>query len=81
MSEIERATVSSRLTLILGAVLLVVAIAVAYYPAVHAGFVWDDDAHLTANPHIVGPLGRAAADWKGAEVKEKTLVAWNGQNC
>jgi tetratricopeptide (TPR) repeat protein len=59
MSEIERAAVSSRLTPILGAVLLVAAIVVAYYPAVHAGFVWDDDAHLTANPHIVGPLGLA----------------------
>jgi tetratricopeptide (TPR) repeat protein len=40
-----------------GAVLLVAAVAAAYAPVWHAGFVWDDDLHLTANPHIVGPLG------------------------
>lgn len=36
---------------------LVAAIALAYRPVWHAGFVWDDDAHLTANPCVVGPLG------------------------
>ena len=30
---------------------------VAFWPALHGGFVWDDDVHLTANPTIVGPLG------------------------
>jgi protein O-mannosyl-transferase len=29
----------------------------AYTPVWHAGFIWDDDAMLTANPSIVGPLG------------------------
>jgi len=29
----------------------------AYWPVLRAGFIWDDDAHLTANPCIVGPLG------------------------
>ncbi|MEJ1972555.1 MAG: hypothetical protein WDM96_08890 [Lacunisphaera sp.] len=29
----------------------------AYYPAMSGGFIWDDDAHLTANPCVVGPLG------------------------
>jgi tetratricopeptide (TPR) repeat protein len=29
----------------------------AYAPALRAGFIWDDDQHLTANPCIVGPLG------------------------
>ena len=29
----------------------------AYAPIWHAGFIWDDDIILTANPCIVGPLG------------------------
>lgn len=29
----------------------------AYLPVWHAGFIWDDDSHLTENPCIVGPLG------------------------
>ena len=29
----------------------------AYWPALHGGFLWDDDVHLTANATIVGPLG------------------------
>ncbi|HUJ42392.1 MAG TPA: tetratricopeptide repeat protein [Opitutaceae bacterium] len=29
----------------------------AYQPVWHAGFMWDDDSHLTNNPCIVGPLG------------------------
>ena len=37
--------------------LLVAAVVVAYQPVWHAGFIWDDDAHLTKNPCIVGPLG------------------------
>jgi len=36
---------------------LVVATILAYQPIWHAGFIWDDDLHLTANPCIVGPLG------------------------
>ncbi len=32
-------------------------VVLAYLPVWQAGFVWDDDAHLTANPCIVGPLG------------------------
>jgi len=37
--------------------LLVVAVFLAYQPVWKAGFIWDDDDHLTANPCIVGPLG------------------------
>lgn len=37
--------------------LLVVVTVAAYWPALSGGFIWDDDAHLTANPCIVGPLG------------------------
>ncbi len=39
------------------AVLLVGAIVVAFFPALRGGFIWDDDAHVTANACIVGPLG------------------------
>jgi tetratricopeptide (TPR) repeat protein len=38
-------------------VLLVVLTMAAYWPALRGGFIWDDDAHLTANPCIVGSLG------------------------
>ncbi len=31
---------------------LIIALVVAYLPVWRAGFVWDDDLHLTANPHV-----------------------------
>jgi tetratricopeptide (TPR) repeat protein len=37
----------SRLPLIGALALLVVAICVVYLPAVHGGFIWDDDGHVT----------------------------------
>ena len=33
------------------------AVLLAYQPVWRAGFIWDDDSHLTNNPCIVGPLG------------------------
>lgn len=39
------------------ALLLVAAIVVAYLNVRHAGFIWDDEQHLTKNPSIVGSLG------------------------
>ena len=36
---------------------LILFVIVAYAPIWHAGFIWDDDIILTANPCIVGPLG------------------------
>ena len=36
---------------------LMIAVIVVYLPVWHAGFVWDDDNHVTQNPCIVGPLG------------------------
>jgi tetratricopeptide (TPR) repeat protein len=39
--------------------LLVLATLAAYQPVWHAGFVWDDDATLTANPLIQAPDGLA----------------------
>src|ERR1700731_2377396 len=37
--------------------LLIGIILVAYARVWHAGFIWDDESHLTQNPCIVGPLG------------------------
>jgi protein O-mannosyl-transferase len=37
--------------------LLVAATVVAYLSVWRAGFIWDDDLHLTKNPCIIGPLG------------------------
>lgn len=36
---------------------LLVAVVLVYLPVLHAGFIWDDDLHVTANPAIIGPLG------------------------
>ena len=37
--------------------ILLLAIVLAYLPVWWAGYIWDDDKMLTANPVIVGPLG------------------------
>ena len=52
---------------LLGLVLL------AYYPALAGGFIWDDDAHLTANPCVVGPLGLKDI-WTSAHARICPLV-------
>lgn len=36
---------------------LVLAVILVYLPVWWAGYIWDDDYHLTANPCIVGPAG------------------------
>jgi tetratricopeptide (TPR) repeat protein len=41
---------------VLGLILLI-AVVVAYQPVWYAEFIWDDDAHVTNNPCIIGPLG------------------------
>jgi len=38
-------------------VILILLVLLTYTPVWHAGFIWDDDIMLTANPCIVGPLG------------------------
>lgn len=38
-------------------VILILAVFFTYSPVWWAGYVWDDDIHLTANPCVVGPLG------------------------
>jgi tetratricopeptide (TPR) repeat protein len=40
-----------------GIVLLVVLTVAVYHPALQAGFIWDDDDHLTANPAMTAPDG------------------------
>jgi len=37
--------------------ILILAVLLTYTPVWHAGFIWDDDAMVTANPCIIGPLG------------------------
>lgn len=41
----------------LKALLLVAAVILAYQPAWHAGFIWDDDAYVTNNPMLTAPDG------------------------
>src|SRR5262249_50770234 len=44
-----------------------------YLPVLQAGFIWDDDKHLTENPCIVGPLGFAGI-WTSAEATYYPMV-------
>ena len=39
------------------ALVLIAFVFVAYSQAFRAGFIWDDESHLTRNPCVVGPLG------------------------
>ncbi len=41
----------------LWALALLIITLVAYQPIWHAGFIWDDDDHLTANPAMTAPHG------------------------
>ncbi len=41
----------------LAAAALIALVVLAYLPVWHAGFIWDDDEHVTENPCVVGPLG------------------------
>src|SRR5881394_1726180 len=44
---------------LIGAILLLLLIFLAYTRVGAAGFIWDDESHLTQNPCIIGPLGLA----------------------
>jgi tetratricopeptide (TPR) repeat protein len=37
--------------------ILILAVILVYSPIWWAGFIWDDDVYITANPVVVGPLG------------------------
>jgi tetratricopeptide (TPR) repeat protein len=39
------------------ALALIIVTIFAYYPAWHAGFIWDDDAYVTENPLLTAPDG------------------------
>ncbi|HVZ63624.1 MAG TPA: tetratricopeptide repeat protein [Lacunisphaera sp.] len=52
---------------------LVGLVLLAYFPALSGGFIWDDDAHLTANPCVVGPLGLKEI-WTSARMRICPLV-------
>ena len=39
------------------ALLLIAFVFIAYAQVFRAGFIWDDESHLTRNPCVVGPLG------------------------
>ena len=61
----------------LAGLLLLAAVVVAYLPVWRAGFIWDDDVHLTANACIIGPLGLAEV-WtsSAAYYFPLTLTSW-----
>jgi hypothetical protein len=64
---------------ILGLILILFVI-LAYAPVWKAGFVWDDETILTANPCIVGPLGlKEIWTTSAADVCPLTLTIF-GQN-
>jgi len=37
--------------------ILVLVVILVYQPVWYAGYIWDDEGHVTANPCIIGPLG------------------------
>src|SRR5438552_18950361 len=54
-------------------VALVAAVTLIYSRLRNAGFIWDDEQHLTQNPVIVGPLGFAEI-WTSARAVYYPLV-------
>lgn len=54
-------------------VVLVVLVVAAYLPVLSAGYIWDDDKHLTENVCIVGPAGFAGI-WTTSEATYYPLV-------
>jgi hypothetical protein len=55
------------------ALLLILAVVLAYLPVWRAGFTWDDDTIITQNPVIVGPLGLKEI-WTTAQARFYPLV-------
>jgi protein O-mannosyl-transferase len=53
--------------------LLIILIFIAYARVFNAGFIWDDESHLTQNPCIVGPLGLKEI-WTSAQAVYYPLV-------
>ena len=40
-----------------GGIFIVLAVFIAYWPAIGGGFIWDDDAYVTRNPLLTAPDG------------------------
>ena len=55
------------------ALLLVALVLISYSPVFNAGFIWDDESHLTQNPCVVGPLGLKEV-WTSARAVYYPLV-------
>ena len=53
--------------------ILFVVVFLAYQPVWHAGFIWDDDAHITLNPSIVGGSGLAST-WTSSAANYSPLT-------
>src|SRR6266480_3662334 len=58
---------------LLGAIVLLLVVFLVYARIGAAGFIWDDESHLTQNPCIVGPLGLADI-WTSASAVYYPLV-------
>jgi len=58
-SDFEPADQRIRLSTLLAGAFLVLATLTAYWPAMQAGFIWDDEVYLTENPLIKAPNGLA----------------------
>jgi tetratricopeptide (TPR) repeat protein len=56
MNELNSAAANKR-KLLAGAVVIIAACFLAYMPAMHAGFVWDDDRYVTNNELLAAPDG------------------------
>ena len=56
-----------------GALVFLVLVFLAYARVGDAGFIWDDEQHLTQNPVIIGPLGFADI-WTSASAVYYPLV-------
>src|SRR5438128_12359695 len=58
---------------LVGAILLLLLVFLVYARLGAAGFIWDDESHLTQNPCIIGPLGLADI-WTSASAFYYPLV-------
>src|SRR5438445_13367943 len=58
---------------LVGAILFLLLIFLAYARVGAAGFIWDDESHLTQNPCIIGPLGLAGI-WTSTSAFSSPLV-------
>jgi hypothetical protein len=62
--------------------ILILLVILTYLPVWKAGFVWDDETILTANPCIVAPLGlREIWTTRAADICPLTLTTFLGGTC